>query len=587
PLVSRAAGDGVLHLGATGYVFRSDAEVTDLDYQKDFSVEVGFNIEANTGGGRWAALIAKTAQVYDASSGFALALNQGHFDTFGQQVVAKVSDGTSFAVLTSPSSYQGLTSTVMTFNAAGKILKLYVNGTMILSDMTAISNLAGIKNIKDLVIGKGIYNGTALGRDILVARWWNRELSAGDIQALSDNLLSKGSHAVPSDVSLDGLLSEWRMQEMSDGSGNAGVSHIKDTVGANHLQLAFGAALWLGDGEPVFQPVDEASHVSPAVVLNVSGGSSMLSGNMVRPLSYQFQIDETSGFNSSALKDSGWLINIAAWKPVLKPGTTYYWRVRVKDASVIPVEGAFSMPVLFQTRSARSWYVRPGVYTGSFNDYIPIPKVNIYGTQDGSSYLNAWNGIRAIVWGEHGVAAGDDVYVCGSHYYAASSGDFFTRQSQEIIKESGYSDKYPVTIRMDCPSDPGAVWGVFQDNRNPVNWAGPDVNGVYTTKDLNYGTVAQMTAQGMTWLKAMASASWVQDLGAVYFDSVTKYTSLKTVDGSSPAGKDFYSPGYGFRFNLSRSSYIRFFKAAFYNSAIEKESLNDTITTTPPSQHIL
>ncbi|MBF0593355.1 MAG: right-handed parallel beta-helix repeat-containing protein [Candidatus Omnitrophica bacterium] len=581
-----AAGDGVLHLGATGYALRDSASVSDLDYTKDFSVEAGFIIEANTAGGRWAPIIAKTTQVFDATPGFALGLNQGQFESYGQQLVAKVADGTNAVNLTTPASYQGPVVLAMTFNAASKTLSFYVDGVMVISKANTALNLSGMRNAKDLVLGKGLYNGVTFGRDVYLARLWNRELSSAEVQSLATNFLTYGSHSISADVTVADLKSEWRMQQTSDSTGNSGTTHIKDTAGTNHLVLGGGAVLWIGDGTPVFQPADGAAGVSPAVVLRVSGGSSMISGNIVRPLSYNLQIDERADFKSANFKDSGWLINIASWKPVLKPGTTYYWRVQVRDASPTPQVSLFSQPVSFQTRAARQWYARLGVYTGTLNDYIPVSSHGVYGTQDGTSYANAWNGIRDIVWGENGVAAGDDLYVCGSHVYATSSGNFITEQAREYIKESGYSPDFPVTIRMDCPSDPGMLWGVFQDNRTAVTWNGPDINGVYTTGNLQYGAVAEMTAQGMSWMKAMTSSSWTADPGAAYFDSNTKVTSVKTTDGRSPAGK-VYSGNYGFRLDLSRSSYVRFYKANFYNSELRKDSLNATDTLVPPSHHIV
>jgi hypothetical protein len=48
-----------------------------------------------------------------------------------------------------------------------------------------------------------------------------------------------------------------------------------------------------------------------------------------------------------------------------------------------------------------TWYVRP--FGGS------------YGSANGTSYNNAWNGLGNIVWGASGVKAGDTLYVCGTH----------------------------------------------------------------------------------------------------------------------------------------------------------------------------
>lgn len=48
-----------------------------------------------------------------------------------------------------------------------------------------------------------------------------------------------------------------------------------------------------------------------------------------------------------------------------------------------------------------NWYVRPS--TGG-----------VYGSDNGTSYANAWNSLSDVVWGVSGVNTGDTLYVCGS-----------------------------------------------------------------------------------------------------------------------------------------------------------------------------
>jgi len=79
------SGDAVLHLGPTGYAARADASVADLDYSKDFSVEVTVNIPAHTPGGRWATAISKTSGLYTAAKGFGIGFDQSRFSNFGQR----------------------------------------------------------------------------------------------------------------------------------------------------------------------------------------------------------------------------------------------------------------------------------------------------------------------------------------------------------------------------------------------------------------------------------------------------------------------------------------------------------------------
>jgi hypothetical protein len=83
-----------------------------------------------------------------------------------------------------------------------------------------------------------------------------------------------------------------------------------------------------------------------------------------------------------------------------------------------------------------TWYVR--ARTGE------------YGAEDGLSYETAWDGVNEIMWGQGGVDVGDTLYVCG----------YFDRDGESApsalisIAASGAEGK-PITIRGDCPGDPG------------------------------------------------------------------------------------------------------------------------------------
>lgn len=52
-----------------------------------------------------------------------------------------------------------------------------------------------------------------------------------------------------------------------------------------------------------------------------------------------------------------------------------------------------------------TWYVRPDTSHSA--------------TRNGTTYATAWGGWSEIVWGGSGVKAGDELYVCGAHTYAA------------------------------------------------------------------------------------------------------------------------------------------------------------------------
>jgi hypothetical protein len=77
-----------------------------------------------------------------------------------------------------------------------------------------------------------------------------------------------------------------------------------------------------------------------------------------------------------------------------------------------------------------TWYVRPS--GGS------------YGAEDGTSYVDAWDGFTNITWGVGGVIAGDSLYVCGTH-------------SEYLAIGASGSSGNPIIIRGDYSGDAGII----------------------------------------------------------------------------------------------------------------------------------
>ncbi len=575
--------DSVLELSRTGgYASLSDADVDDLDYSKDFSVEVITKIEPHSIGGQLTSFIQKSwkGALFSASEpGFAIWPNPGHFEYFGQRLSAKVGDGTNHVFLTSQ-TLEGCVYAVMTWDSTAKELILYINGAEDVNGTNPAINPLNIENNYDLQVGR---IGSDLKRDIFMIRVWNRGLSSSEVSNLWNNYDTTGQHILPSGFSNTELKSEWLMQQTSDAEGNSGTTHIKDTKGTNHLELKDGAEISTAIGYlTVESPLNNATDVDKAVILRVSGGILDLEP-LTRPLHYYFQVDESLDFNSSWLKESGWVVHYGRYKPILKPNTQYYWRVKVKDSSSTPVESAYTSTQSFTTEGPTDWYVRPGVYSG-VSAVIPIPVPGTYGNQDGTSYDDAWNGIREIDWGEDGVEAGDNLYVCGEHVYNTTSDDYISYQAIEYIRESGFSEEYPITIRMDCIEEPGTLYGIWMDNHVNVVWNGPDENDVYWTDNLQYGAVAEFNGTDYIWLDEENSTTWEEHYGATFANGSIDY--VKTTDGSNPTGK-IYSSNMGFRFDLGRSKYIKFYNGNFYGSIIGKERIGKTNTNIPVSTHIV
>ncbi len=91
--------------------------------------------------------------------------------------------------------------------------------------------------------------------------------------------------------------------------------------------------------------------------------------------------------------------------------------------------------------AARDWFVRPAG--------------GDYGSEDGSSYHNAWDGLSNVVWGDGGVVAGDTLYICGLHLRTRTGDALWT---VFMPGASGTAESW-ITIRGDYPGDPGIIWG--------------------------------------------------------------------------------------------------------------------------------
>ncbi len=452
-----AQGDSYLRLSAGGDAVLPSAQVVDLDYTKDFSVEAVVKIEPSCPGGRWALILGKVTPRESAlatAPGFSLGIVQGHQQTFGQIIIGKVGDGTNQVTVTA-NEREGYAYAVLTWEMAARQMILYVNGKVEGQAANAGIDPNRIRNDQILGIGhKGGYG--ELRRDIQLARVWNRKLSADEVQRLWDHFNTTKRHDLPSGVSRTSLLSEWLMFETCDAQGGTGATHVKDTAGSNHLQLEGAAAIVAGVGPlTATAPADKATGVHKSVSLALQGGKSSLSGVVVPPLQYYFEIDETPLFNSAVLKQSGWLPHYSFWSPILKPNTLYHWRAKVRDSSTPARESAFLPVRTFTTEGPSTWFVRPR------------DKSRTYGTQNGASYADAFNGFLGwddangptpgVVWGPTGVEAGDTLYLCGRHQLDPADVKYVD-SSYICVNANGYSDEFPVTLRGDG-AEPGTVVG--------------------------------------------------------------------------------------------------------------------------------
>ncbi len=165
-----------------------------------------------------------------------------------------------------------------------------------------------------------------------------------------------------------------------------------------------------------------------------------------------------------------------------------------------------------------------------------------YGTGDGSSYANAFQGVFNVKWGAGGVSAGDTLYICGIH----------TRLYLNIQADG--APGAPITIDGNCPGEPsrGLIMGVHNAVRNG-GWTDPDGDGVFEIvlsgsivpgmpafedpgKSNNPDNFVRLTNKG-----AFPNGTW--EPGSFYVSTSTKIAYYKPKNGDPNANYFYNSAG--------------------------------------------
>lgn len=201
--------------------------------------------------------------------------------------------------------------------------------------------------------------------------------------------------------------------------------------------------------------------------------------------------------------------------------------------------------ILFLCVSAypATWYVRQGAF----------------GASSGTTYADAWNGIKAIVWGGAGVNTGDTIYVCGTNIFTLTGPGQYVQQISKI----GVSG---ITIRGDYPGDPVLHFGGQLDHWHTINWNGPDVNGVYWTTNLLYEARYEVDNGIITWLPVKTNTTWTGGSGASFYQP-TNY--VRTMTGNAPSNNIACNIG-GWMWELNGQSNITFLNYTMWDQAILK-----------------
>ena len=171
------------------------------------------------------------------------------------------------------------------------------------------------------------------------------------------------------------------------------------------------------------------------------------------------------------------------------------------------------------------------------SDWFVRPAGGNYGSEDGSSYQNAWDGLTNVLWGPGGVEAGDNLYVCGLHLRIREDEGFLAWK--DITPTANGVEGSPIVIRGDYVGDPGVIWGAaIMDHSDWVDEGG----GVYSIPLPGNHDDAwffeDITISSWTVLNKKASLEECRSSAGSYYcdDDYWRYETLyvHTSDGEDP-----------------------------------------------------
>jgi hypothetical protein len=205
---------------------------------------------------------------------------------------------------------------------------------------------------------------------------------------------------------------------------------------------------------------------------------------------------------------------------------------------------------------AKDWFVRPAG--------------GDYGLENGTSYDNAWDGLPSVVWGNGGVAPGDNLYICGLHVHDAR--DKYALYGKRTIPLISGEEGKPITIRGDYPNDPGIVWGAYRMGQSEwTNMGG----GVWSIKlpfnsytEWYFQDIGKGSNDSHIVLKRAASLAEVKSTPGTQY-SAGKYAGgdllyVHLTDSGNPEGR-VYGNRWGYFFNIADNKYITFYNLKLMN----------------------
>lgn len=474
---------GVLDKTVFGYLVRENADIGNLDYSGDFSVELAVAVDHYQFEGDYAELMrhGEQASTFGATSGWSIGFGSYGYSSQDEKstILAVVNDGTNRAQATTQ-VLRGSHAIVLTWEAASSTLTLYVDGVQV--DTQSVPGLTlGAVMPGDMCIGGnnkvharyasqfGLY--PCPNFRMWIARIYQSVLTQTDIDDLWERVNTEHNAELPAGFSATPV-GQWIFgSEVGDVNGNPGTGWAEDVSGTNHLQIV--EAHTGGKNTNIFVSSGTIRGTSPTDGKTGVGGNVLLEADGVigteYPMMYQWEVATNGSFSNSILSD--WR-GVPWWRVQLDPATLYYWRVRCRDASGTPVTSGWSSTMTFTTRAGKEHFVRP------------LNQSTNYGKQDGTTYDDAWNGLRwnggqketqtelTITQWMGGadfrqVAPGDVVWMNDDHgltQLADWPGSNFPKE--EMLRVRGTAAN-PVQLRYDNGTNPGRSYKFFKWMGNP------------------------------------------------------------------------------------------------------------------------
>lgn len=583
---------GSLSKSAGSYLVRQKNDLRNLpNYStSDFAVEIAIRVDGDDYIGDSGTFIwngARESAFNVNRPGWSISDSNGFGPTGNVTLMSVISDGKGNNIVVQAEPTNGAVHVVLSFENATKTLAMYVNGREV--GRKANASLSLPSELGDFSIGSVnkedvSYNGgsaTAMPEfEMFLARVWSDDLSSDAIVELYNHWHDSGRVDVPNGISAVPLAAYTMAEQVGDANGKVGAGWLKDSVGGNHLKIVD-----LSAGKSPLtstqSPKGVVRGVGPFTNNGLVGGSAVLKADGIvgtgKGMQYFFELDEDPSFASPKLRRSGWKGADGQWKPLLKPSTVYYWRVKGRDA-VSGVESPWTNVYQVTTRAPVAWFVRPKASPGS------------YGREDGTSFADAWNDLP---WkgGKGGlplaslnaqldinvVSPGDTVYVTGDWGLmdGASTTLDTTSPAVRFLHGIGLSEDFPIYVNLNHPDHPGRLFGNFYRYSGDYAWRSEGA-GVFSTSTFiqaNWLAVDQNGKPNIDMARADADTLLYQDSAKTlatpgfYYNNGRMYVRMP--DDAVPGNRLWSIVGSPatFGLTLARSKYLHFVGGDFVGAS--------------------